>query len=258
MIDPMNIMRCVMKKRSLKIAIIVLSLGMWAVPALALDGGEILQKVDRNLNPESYEMYRKLINIEPDGTRKEFVLYTVKKGKDRMIALFLSPASEKGRATLRLEDNMWLYIPNVGKPIRITSLQSVVGGVFNNSDLLRLDYSTEYDVSSIREEGDMYHLDLKARTRTVAYDRLEMAVVKKDLIPTDIKCFASTGLLIKTLHYSDIKDFGGGVSRPGVLETDSPLQKGYRSVMLFSNIKAREFADEVFTLNYLPKVDELR
>ena len=175
-----------------------------------------------------------------------------------MIALFLSPASEKGRATLRLEDNMWLYIPNVGKPIRITSLQSVVGGVFNNSDLLRLDYSVEYDVTSISEEGDLYHLDLKAKTGAVAYDRLEMAVLKDALIPTEIQCFASSGLLIKTLHYSQVREFEDGIVRPGVLETDSPLQKGYKSVMLFSDIKARDFPDEVFTLNYLPKADELR
>lgn len=248
-----------MNKRSLVMLALVLSLSVvWTAPAMAVDGKEILQKVDRNLNPESYEMYRKLINIEPDGTKKEFVLYTVKKGRDKMIALFLSPASEKGRATLRLGDNMWLYIPNVGKPIRITSLQSVVGGVFNNSDLLRLDYSNEYDVTSLIDDGDLYQLELKAKTGTVAYDKLEMTVVKKDLIPTEIKCFASAGLLIKTLHYSKITDFGGGVLRPGILETDSPLQKGYRSVMLFSNIKARDFADEVFTLNYLPKVDELR
>jgi len=33
--------------------------------AAALDGNEILLQVDRNLQPESYEMYRKLINIEP-------------------------------------------------------------------------------------------------------------------------------------------------------------------------------------------------
>jgi len=101
--------------------------------AMALDGEAILRQVDRKLNPESYEMYRKLINIEPDGRKKEFVLFTVKKGRDKMVALFLDPPSDKGRATLRLGDNMWLYIPNVGKPIRITSLQSVVGGVFNNA-----------------------------------------------------------------------------------------------------------------------------
>lgn len=247
-----------MKRIFPKAAFLALSLSLLALPALALDGEEILRKVDRNLNPESYGMYRKLINIEPDGARKEFVMFTAKKGRDRMIALFLSPASEKGRATLRLEDNMWLYIPSVGKPIRITSLQSVVGGVFNNSDLLRLDYSVEYEVASVREEGEFYHLDLKAKTGAVAYDRLEMAVSKGALIPTEIKCYASTGLLIKTLHYSQIKDLGDGVLRPSVLETDSPLQKGYRSVMLFSEVKAREFPDEVFTLNYLPKADELR
>ena len=80
-------------------------------PARALDGTQMLQTVDRNLAPESYEMYRKLINIEPDGSRKEFVLYMVKKGREKMLALFLSPASDKGRSTLRIGDDMWLFIP---------------------------------------------------------------------------------------------------------------------------------------------------
>jgi hypothetical protein len=53
----------------------------------AIDGEAILRQVDRNLNPESYEMYRKLINIEPDGSKKEFILYMIKKGQDKMVAL---------------------------------------------------------------------------------------------------------------------------------------------------------------------------
>ena len=229
-----------------------------AAVVLALDGNEVLTQVDRNLQPESYEMYRKLINVEPDGSKKEFVLYTVKKGQEKMVALFLSPASEKGRSTLRLGENMWLYIPNVGKPIRITSLQSVVGGVFNNSDILRLDYSTEYSVAGIEEETDEYILDLKAKTRTVAYDRLKMVVDKKVMVPTTIECYAASGMLIKTLYYKDIKDFGNGINRPSILETDSPLYKGYKSVMIYAKVTKRELADEVFTLNYLSKVDELR
>jgi len=224
----------------------------------ALDGTEILKEVDKNLNPESYEMYRKLINIEPDGSKKEFVLYSVKKGQDKMVALFLSPASEKGRSTLRLNDNMWLYIPNVGKPLRITSLQSVVGGVFNNSDILRLDYSAEYDVANITEEENLYLLELKAKTNAIAYDKLLMKVDKKALIPTEIECFASSGMLIKTLYYKEPKDFGNGIVRPSVLETDSPLYKGYKSAMVYAKINKKELADEVFSLNYLSRVDELR
>ena len=69
-----------------------------AVPVYAMDGTQLLKEVDRNLNPESYESYRKLINIEPDGRKKEFTLFTVKKGVDKVAFLFLAPASEKGRS----------------------------------------------------------------------------------------------------------------------------------------------------------------
>jgi outer membrane lipoprotein-sorting protein len=232
--------------------------GAFLAPALALDGDELLRKVDRNLNPESYEMYRKLINIEPDGRKKEFVLFSVKKGRDKMIALFLDPPSEKGRATLRLDDNMWLYIPDVGKAIRITSLQSVVGGIFNNADIMNLDYSAEYRVEKTTEAPGGYTLELRAKSGTVAYDRLKMQVDRATLVPTEIEAYAASGLLIKTLRFKDIKDFGDGIRRPAVMETDSPLHKGYRSVMLYSQIKKRELPDEVFTLTYLPRAEDLR
>ena len=235
-----------------------LILGLAAPLALALDGGEILRQVDRKLNPESYEMYRKLINIEPDGRKKEFVLFTVKKGRDKMVALFLDPPSEKGRATLRVGDNMWLYIPGVGKPLRITSLQSVVGGVFNNADILNLDYSAEYAVEKAAEEPKAYLLELKAKSGAVAYDRLKMRVDRASLTPTEIEAYAASGLLIKTLRFKDMKDFGGGLRRPATMETDSPLYKGYKSVMLYGSIKARKLSDEVFTLDYLPRAGELR
>jgi len=238
---------------------LILALGFAPIrPFQDMEGNSILEKLDRNLSPESYEAYRKLINVEPNGRQKEFVLYTVKKGEDKVAALFLSPASEKGRSTLRLEDNMWLYIPNVAKPVRITSLQSVVGGVFNNADILSLDYAVEYNVESREESGADYILLCKARTKSVAYDRLKIQVEKKRLLPIRIDCMTEAGMLIKTLFFKEIKDFGGGIVRPSVIETGSPLYKGYKSVMIFADIKARSFDDEVFTLTFLPTLDSLR
>ena len=226
--------------------------------AHAADGTEILRKVDRNLEPESYEMYRKLINIEPDGTKKEFVLFSLKKGNDKVAALFLAPQSDKGRATLRLGENMWLYIPSFGKPVRITSLQSVTGGVFNNADILRIDYAAEYTVESMQDDGATHLLALKARTNEVAYDRLRMWVDRKVLLPVKIEAYAASGMLIKTLYFKEIRDFGGGIRRPSVVETDSPLHKGYQSVMLYSQVKRRELKDEVFTLTNLGRIEDLR
>ena len=241
----------------LKIIGFVLTL-IIAAPVYAMDGTQFLKEVDRNLNPESYESYRKLINIEPDGREKEFTLFTVKKGVDKVAFLFLAPASEKGRSSLRIGDNMWLYIPNVGKPIRTTSLQSIVGGVFNNADILQLDYAAEYNVEQTEEKGDEYMLHLKAKTKTVAYDRVKMWVDKGKKVPTKIECLTEASMLIKTLYFKETKDMGGGIVRPSVIETDSPLYKGYKSVMILAKIKKREFKDEVFTLTFMPNLESLR
>ena len=243
--------------RTMKFIILCLAL-LVAVPAQALDGTALLKQVDRNLSPESYESYRKLINIEPSGAKKEFTLFTVKKGLDKVASLFIAPASEKGRSTLRLGENMWLYIPNVGKPVRITSLQSVVGGVFNNADILQLDYAAEYDVEKVEEKAGEYLLYVKAKTRTVAYDRLKIWADKKNVLPTKIECLTEANMLIKTLYFKDVKSFGGGITRPAVIETDSPLYKGFKSVMIFAGVKKRDFKDEVFTLTFMSNIESLR
>jgi hypothetical protein len=229
-----------------------------ASPAVAIEGSVLLKQVDANLQPESFESYRKLINIEPSGAQREFLLYTVKKSQEKIASLFLAPASEVGRATLRLGDNMWLYIPTVAKPIRITSLQSVVGGVFNNADILRLDYHVEYDVRQLEDLGTEYLLDLQAKTGAVAYDKLQMWVDKATVVPTKIECYAATGLLLKTLYFKERKPFDDGTLRPAVIETDSPLYKGYRSIMVYAKVQKRSFPDEVFTLDFLPRLGSMR
>jgi hypothetical protein len=63
---------------------------------------------------------------------------------------------------------------------------------------------------------------------------------------------------VKTIYFKDIKDFGGGIRRPATVETDGPLYKGYKSVMLYSQLKKRTVPDEVFTVDYLSRLEELR
>lgn len=222
------------------------------------NANELLRQIDENLMPQSYESYRKLINEEPDGTAKEYVFFTVKKDNDKVAMLYIEPASDRGRATLRLDENMWMYIPNVGRPIRITSMQSVVGGVFNNSDIMHLDYSAEYDADILSEDDEITVLNLQANNKTVAYDHLKMWVLKEGLTVKKIECYSATKMLLKTLEFKEMKDFGNGLIRPSVIETYSPLYKGYRSLMIYATIKPRNLPDEVFTLNYLSRLDDLR
>ncbi len=233
-------------------------ISLFFVFTISIIANDLLLQVDKNLQPGSSESYKKLINIEPDGSKKTFLLYQAKSGTDKMVSSFLKPESEKGRNTLRLGDNMWLYIPSVGRAIRITSMQSVVGGVFNNSDIMRVDFSSEYTVEKKQTKDDKYILNLKAKNDTVAYDELIMTIDKKTITPTKIECYSSTKMLIKTLFYKKIKDFGNNIIRPSVVETVSPFYKDYKSIMIYGKITSKKFAPEAFTIDNINKVNDLR
>jgi hypothetical protein len=100
-------------------------------------------------------------------------------------------------------------------------------------------------------------LHLKAKNKTVAYDRVRIWADKGKKMPHKIECLTEAGMLIKTLYFKDHKNFGG-FSRPATVETDSPLYKGYKSVMLYAKMKKRNFKDEIFTLNGMATIDSLR
>lgn len=246
------------------ILLIVLSLSVVSTPVYSQEssstdtGAEILKTVDKNLIPDNVTFYRKIINIEPDGSRKEFVLFTAKKGEEKVVSLFLSPPADRGRATLRIDENMWLYIPSVKKPVRITSLQSVTGGIFDNADIMRLDYAYEYSVETFEDRGDTYFLRLRAKTDAVAYDRLDMWVDPGSMTPTKIDSYTASDMLIKTLRFKNIEDFGNGIVRPAVIETTSPLHEGYVSRMIFQKFQPRKIADRYFTTSGMDELGDVR
>ena len=222
------------------------------------DKAEALEKIDRSLNPESYVSYKKIVNIDTKGIKKEFVMYVGKLGADKVLGSFLAPKTEVGRATLRIGDNMWLYIPNVKKPVRITSLQSVTGGLFNNSDIMGLDYSDEYDCIDIKLADGKYELELKAKTGSVAYEKLIVVADTETYTPERIDCYTSSGMLVKSLHFKNIVEFEEGFKRPSVVETDSPLFKGAKSIMIYSQMKRVQLEESLFNINNMAKYQELR
>ena len=92
------------------LAALALLIPAFAFPAV--DGVAILKKLDRNLEPASYECYRKLINLEANAQTKQFVVYSTQKGKNQTASLFLQPPSDNGRNTTRPGDILSIYLPS--------------------------------------------------------------------------------------------------------------------------------------------------
>ena len=150
---------------------------------------------------------------------------------------------------------MWSYIPAVKKPIRITSMQSVIGGLFNNSDIMRVDFVIEYNAEILKDNDKDYIIELKAKTKDVAYDKIKMWITKDNMLPYRYEAYTYSGMLYKVIELSDITDFGNGIVRPAKITTTSPLQKGARSEMIYLKVIPKEFPDEMFTLSNMSKVN---
>jgi hypothetical protein len=227
-------------------------------PCLAAEGEDLLRQFDRQILPESGEIFRKVVNIEPDGTRREFVLYTLKKGNERVANLFLAPARKEDTVMLRVGENMWLQRPGTIEPHRILSRDSVVQGIFDNWDLLRAGLAGDYVVDSIEEDSQGQVLSLHARTEWVAYPYIHIRLSPDSHQPISLEAFDHAGALAKAIRFKDVKDFGNGIVRPAVLEAESPRFPGHKALLVIGEIRPRELADEIFTKKNMQNLRDRR
>ena len=123
-------------------------------------------------------MYRKLINIEPDGAKKEYVLYSMKKGRDKVVGAVPLPGQRQGpRHAAPGRQHVALHSqrrkaganhqPAVGDRRRIQQ---------RRHPARRLHRGVQRRVDGRGERA--LCADLKAKTGDVAYDRLKMWVDK--------------------------------------------------------------------------------
>ena len=118
--------------------------------------------------------------------------------------------------------------------------------------------ATSDAVLKAEEDEDTYSLTLKAKSKWAVYDKLRLRAGKGDLLPRKLEAFSTSDVLIKSLVFSETKDFGDGIVRPAMMETQSPLWPGAKAVMVFGEIRKRDLSDEVFTVNYMPKINDMR
>ena len=136
---------------------------------------------------------------------------------------FFEPAAANGQEMLSVEDNMWVYMPNLKRALRIASRESFQGGDFNNADALRVNYVVDY-TPVLADSGDpsLYLLDLGAKTKDAAYDRIKLWFTKSGLMPAKAEYYAASGKMLRSMSFADVKDFHG-LRRPSHLVMKNEL-----------------------------------
>lgn len=219
--------------------------------AAEMDANEIVKKADlkRGLGNVSHSFN---VTISNQDEKKE--VYSVSfRDVNASLTEQTSPERARGRKLLMKEYDIWLFTPDIKKPLRISLEQKLTGEV-SNGDIAKTNYAEDYDATLLgvekKDNNEVYKLELKAKNKKVTYGRIEYTVSKKDFMPIDATFFALSGKPLKSAQFSDFKQIQG-TSRATKMVIRDYLQKNKFSTMVFSDHKITKFDDSIFNKDSL-------
>jgi outer membrane lipoprotein-sorting protein len=187
-------------------------------------------------------------------TRKFRVL---SKGNENSIVMTTEPASERGQTMLMRGRDLWIFMPSVSQPIRLSLSQRLTGQVANG-DIARANFSGDYNPELIRTETidgkEYYVLELTGVDRSVTYHKVLYWVQQSNFWPHRAEFFSLSNRLLKTAHYENFQMIVGQL-RPTRLVMEDALRKDEVSVLEYSEMELRDLPDKVFTKNYLKRIE---
>ncbi len=218
----------------------------------------ILRRADRAVLGESAAYTLQMTVVRPGKPDRVVEMKGWKKGDSLGLVRYTAPAKERGTAYLRNAGNTWLYLPSGEKVVRVGAKQNFGGGDFSNADIFRLSLINDYVPTLAGEETlegqPCYKLELKAKDRSVAYDRV-VYWVRSDgtFYPVRAEYYTISGRRMKWLTVAEIGRLGSR-PRPTRLTMESALEQGSRTVLRFLSITDDvKLDDRMFTPSALER-----
>ena len=182
-------------------------------------------------------------------------------GLDKTFILINSPPRERGTATLRIDNEMWNYLPKTDKVMKIPPsmmMGSWMGSDFTNDDLVKqTTLQEDYDYRIVEldggVEGEVY-LELVPKEDTPSvWGKIVIAVREEDYLPVWQKFYDERGKLMRVMNFREIKTIGGRVL-PTVMELIPQTDDGqYTIVRYIEGEFDIDLPSEIFTLRNLQR-----
>jgi len=226
----------------------------------AISATEILNKVDDNTVVASMR-YKAVMEISIGGRimTKEFKGYSV--GKELAYIEFTAPARDRGVRFLKIDDEMWMYLPEIERATKIAGhmlRQSLMGSDFSYGDITENAKLIElYDVELLGEDtvsdNPCYLLELTAKNTEVNYAKRRIWVRIDIFVPVKSELYARSDKLLKEVFFSDFTRFGK-YTYPRHIKMVNKLRKDTYTILNFSEIELDvKIADKIFTRAYLER-----
>lgn len=235
----------------------------WPTPALAQSTPPAVAQVLTALD----EMYRaktsvgrmKMTIVKPKRTRS-MTMKSWSRGMTHSLIVVESPARDKGTATLKVENNLWNYLPKISRTVRIPPsmmLGSWMGSDMTNDDLVKeASYAEDFDASWAGKSSNPsgWKLKLEAKAGKVGlWKRIEMILSPDATLPLRAQYYDRKGRLARTMHFEKVKKLGGRTI-PSVMRLVPEDKKGEYTLMEYLDIKFDvDVPESTFSLSRLKR-----
>ncbi len=242
-------------KRTL-ILVILLPIVMWGQKQHNVD--EIVDQLNDMWRANSSISEMKMDIITPHWERT-LQMKSWTQGEEKAFIIIEAPKKDAGTATLKLDNEMWNYLPNTGKVIKIPPsmmMGSWMGSDFTNDDLVReTSYQEDYDVSLFRPEGaedDKLYLNMiPHEDAPVVWGKVVTTIREADYIPLRMDFYDESGELMRVMIYGDIKEIGGRTI-PTTMILEPKTKEGHRTTVTYLTAQFNvNVPDDIFTLRHL-------
>ncbi len=196
---------------------------------LAQSGEEILARVDRLRHP--WPLFSVELTLRDGQGEQSWKVSARENGDARLDGL--SPR-ERGRSVLMLGDQMWLLLPGVKRPVRVSPQQRLLGPAAGG-EVARTRFRDDYLVRGMTQERlegvACWCLDLSARRPASSARQVLLWVTKEGLLPLKAEFRLASGKLARTARFSAPVEAKG---RPVLSELNLLEANGTRVTLQFS------------------------
>jgi hypothetical protein len=197
-------------------ALVVSALLGMSVSATAQTPEQIVRHVDDLLRGESSRGRVTMEVVTARWTRSmEMEMWSL--GRDYSLVRVLAPARDAGTATLKVDRDIWNYLPRVDRTIKVPGAGmggSWMGSHFTYDDLVREsslvdDFTVQLAFEGVRDGVDIWEFRLTPRPEApVVWSRVELVVRKSDRMPLRARYYDDRGRLARTMEFANFRTMG--------------------------------------------------
>ena len=251
-----------MKVKMFRYALLLFNvLFYWGGLLSAQTASEIIERAEDLLKGETSQGVFKMTIVTPNYTRV-MEMETFWKGNEKALIHINAPRREAGNKTLKIGNEMWMYLRNTETTIKIPPsmmLQSWNGSDFTNDDLVRESNLIEdYEIEIIGEEEVdevlCWVIELIPKEDTpIVWGKLQYLVRQQDYVPARIDYYDEHGELIRYMEFSNIGEYGGRTI-PGTWTMYNNMKSGHYTRFEIVDIGFNvQISDRIFSLQELQR-----